>query len=322
MSKLYYKYDRKKQRYRRISPTRGQRFWFFFNRILSGIGSGVATFLLLSFLLTSPKEMELSQENSKMKSQLMVLSSQNDNNQGMIDVLKQRDVYIYRALLRMDPDTTDLYQLDNIFADKYEQLAEKPSNKLLVSTTKQLDNLQKQIYQQSVSFDSIVVALKNQDKRIACVPAIQPVSNKDLKYTASGYGWRIDPIYGTRKFHEGMDFAAKRGTPINATGDGRVTKAQRVRGYGNCIVINHGFDYETLYAHLNSIDVRRGQKVKRGQKIGEVGSTGKSTGPHLHYEVHYKGRVHNPINYYFMDLNEDQYDKILELAESHRETMD
>ena len=157
---------------------------------------------------------------------------------------------------------------------------------------------------------------------LECIPAIQPVSNKDLKQTASGYGTRIDPIYKTVKFHSGMDFSANVGTPVYATGNGVVRKAGWEGLYGNCIQIDHGFGYVTRYAHLSKIDVRVGQKVVRGETIGKVGTTGKSTGPHLHYEVMVKGHIVNPVNYYFMDLNADDYDRMVEIAANHGKVFD
>jgi len=185
-----------------------------------------------------------------------------------------------------------------------------------------LDMLNRQLYIQSQSFDEVVELFKDHDQMLSCIPAIQPVSNKNLKQTASGYGMRIDPIYKTAKFHAGMDFSANIGTPIYATGDGVVKKAGWQSGYGKIIIINHGFGYETWYAHLNDYDVRVGQKVKRGEVIGEVGNTGKSTGPHLHYEVHLKGKVVNPVNYYFMDLSAEDYDKMIELAANQGKVFD
>ena len=157
---------------------------------------------------------------------------------------------------------------------------------------------------------------------LKCIPAIMPVSNKDLKKTASGYGTRIDPIYNTPKFHAGMDFSANIGTPVYATGDGKVIKAGWEPGYGNLIQVDHGFGYVTWYAHLSKYKVRPGQKVVRGEVIGEVGNTGKSTGPHLHYEVHVKGKVQNPVNYYFMDLSAEDYDKMVQIAANHGKVFD
>ena len=161
-----------------------------------------------------------------------------------------------------------------------------------------------------------------QEDRIKHLPAIQPVSNKDLKHTASGYGWRVDPIYNTRKFHEGMDFSAAIGTPVYATGNAVVKETGWQQGYGNTIVLDHGYGYITRYAHLSQIMVSKGQQVVRGENIGKVGNTGKSTGPHLHYEVIYKGQVQNPVNYYFMDLTPEEYDRMIQIAENQGRVMD
>ena len=168
----------------------------------------------------------------------------------------------------------------------------RDSSKLVVNTTQKLDVLSKQLYIQSKSFDDVVDMCKNHDEMLKCIPAIQPISNKDLRKTASGYGTRIDPIYGTTKFHSGMDFSAHPGTDVYATGDGTVVKVGWETGYGNTIEIDHGFGYLTRYAHLQSYNTKVGKKVVRGEVIGKVGSTGKSTGPHLHYEVHAVSYTH------------------------------
>ena len=175
---------------------------------------------------------------------------------------------------------------------------------------------------QSRSFDERVELCKNHDDMLQCIPAIQPISNKDLKKTASGYGTRIDPIYGTKRFHAGMDFSANIGTEVYVTGNGRIASAKWESQYGNCIVVDHGYGYKTRYAHLSKIKVRQGQTVKRGEVIGLVGNTGKSTGPHLHYEVMVKGKIANPVNYYFMDLTPEEYDRMIQMAENHGKIMD
>ncbi|MDR1814689.1 MAG: M23 family metallopeptidase, partial [Tannerella sp.] len=185
-----------------------------------------------------------------------------------------------------------------------------------------MDVLKKQLYVQSNSLEELISIGKTMEERLRCIPAIQPVANKDLKHTASGYGMRIDPIYHIKAFHSGMDFSAAIGTEIHATGDGTVVFAERKQGYGNCVIINHGFDYETLYGHIDKIKVHTGQKVKRGEVIATVGNTGKSTGPHLHYEVIYKGRYENPSKYYFQDLTPEEYDKMIQIAENHGQVMD
>ena len=193
---------------------------------------------------------------------------------------------------------------------------------LVVNTTRKLDMLRRQLYIQSESFDEVVSLCKNHDEMLLCIPAIQPISNKDLKQTASGYGIRIDPIYKTTKFHSGMDFSANPGTDVYATGNGTVVSAGWETAYGNTIEINHGFGYRTRYAHLQSIKVKVGQKVVRGEVIGGVGSSGKSTGPHLHYEVVVKGEKVNPVNYYFMDLSAEDYDKMIQMAANHGKVYD
>ncbi len=196
------------------------------------------------------------------------------------------------------------------------------NSELVIHTTQKMDLLQKQLYIQSRSFDDVVEMSKNHEEMLRCIPAIQPISNKDLRQTASGFGMRIDPIYGTPKFHSGMDFAAHPGTEIYATGDGTIVKMGWQTGYGNTIVIDHGFGYQTMYAHLQDFRTKLGKKVVRGEVIGGVGSTGKSTGPHLHYEVHYRGEVVNPVNYYFMDLSAEDYEKMIQIAANHGKVFD
>ena len=185
-----------------------------------------------------------------------------------------------------------------------------------------LNELKKELYIQSKSYDELVSLAKNKENMLQNLPAIQPVLNKDLKQMASGYGWRIDPVYHTRRFHAGMDFAAPTGADIYATGNGQVISAGWQQGYGNCVQINHGYGYVTLYGHMSAFKVRAGQKVKRGDVIGLVGSTGKSTGPHLHYEVHYKGEIMNPQNYYFLDLSPAEYDKMVQMSNNSGQMFD
>jgi murein DD-endopeptidase MepM/ murein hydrolase activator NlpD len=193
---------------------------------------------------------------------------------------------------------------------------------LVIQNSKKLDILLKQIYTQSKSLDEIVDLAKNKENLFLHIPAIQPVANTDLKRMASGYGYRYHPILKYRKFHAGMDFSAKVGTPIYATGDGKVIKVIRSSSYGKYIVIDHGFGYETLYAHLNEFKVKKGDKVKRGEIIGLVGNTGMSSGPHLHYEVHKNGKVVNPVNFYHNDLTPEQYERLLKMSMVENQAMD
>jgi murein DD-endopeptidase MepM/ murein hydrolase activator NlpD len=194
---------------------------------------------------------------------------------------------------------------------------------LIIKTNQRLDKLSKQLYVQSKSYDEIISMAKNKEKMLSSIPAIMPVSNKDLTRTASGYGWRIHPIYKIRKFHEGMDFTAPTGTEVYATGDGiiEVVKSSK-RGYGKRVVIDHGFGYKTRYAHLNEFNVRRGQEVKRGEVIGYVGSSGLSVAPHLHYEVMKGNKNVNPVDYYFNDLTPKQYEKMIFISSNSGQSLD
>ena len=195
--------------------------------------------------------------------------------------------------------------------------------RILISTRKKIDQVTTQLYIQSKSFDEIIELAQNKTTMLASIPAIQPVSNKDLSRMASGFGNRIHPIYKTRKFHAGMDFSAKTGTPIYATGDGEISKIKRSRkGYGNHVVINHGFGYKTLYAHMSKYIVKKRQKVKRGDIIGYVGNTGTSVAPHLHYEVHKDGKKINPVNFYYNDLTPEQFEKMLLISSQSNQSFD
>ncbi|EEF77125.1 peptidase, M23 family [Phocaeicola coprophilus DSM 18228 = JCM 13818] len=286
------------------------------------MGLGAGSFIVLLLIFGSPSEKDLRMENSRLQAQYHILSSRLDESLQVMKGLQQRDDNLYRVMMQADPVADALRTPSYNKTNRYEDLMELPSAKLVVNTTQKMDLLERQLYIQSKSFDEVLALCKKHDEMLECIPAIQPVSNKDLKQTASGYGTRIDPIYKTVKFHSGMDFSANVGTPVYATGNGVVRKAGWEGLYGNCIQIDHGFGYVTRYAHLSKIDVRVGQKVVRGETIGKVGTTGKSTGPHLHYEVMVKGQIVNPVNYYFMDLNADDYDRMVEIAANHGKVFD
>lgn len=322
MRKVYYIYNPKTRTYDRVYPTVRQRVMSLLRSLFVGMGFGIGAFLLFLWIFGTPSEKELRIENSRLQAQYDVLSHRLDEALTVMKDLQQRDDNLYRVMLQADPIADPVRRVSYGGTNRYEELMDLANADLVVNTTQKMDMLDRQLYIQSQSFDEVVKLCKENDEKLKCIPAIQPVANKDLKYTASGYGLRIDPIYNTTKFHEGMDFSANIGTPVYATGNGVVTKAGWQSGYGKIIKIDHGYGYETWYAHLNDMDVRVGQKVVRGQVIGEVGNTGKSTGPHLHYEVHVKGRVVNPVNYYFMDLNADDYDKMIQMAENHGKVYD
>ena len=322
MRKVYYIYNPKTRTYDRIYPTMRQRVMSYLRRLFVGMGLGAGSFIVLLLIFGSPSEKDLRMENSRLQAQYHILSSRLDESLQVMKGLQQRDDNLYRVMMQADPVADALRTPSYNKTNRYEDLMELPSAKLVVNTPQKMDLLERQLYIQSKSFDEVLALCKKHDEMLECIPAIQPVSNKDLKQTASGYGTRIDPIYKTVKFHSGMDFSANVGTPVYATGNGVVRKAGWEGLYGNCIQIDHGFGYVTRYAHLSKIDVRVGQKVVRGETIGKVGTTGKSTGPHLHYEVMVKGQIVNPVNYYFMDLNADDYDRMVEIAANHGKVFD
>lgn len=322
MRKVYYIYNPKTRTYDRIYPTVRQRALSILRRLFVGMGLGAGSFIILILIFGSPSEKELRIENSRLLAQYNVLSRRLDEALNVMQGIQQRDDNLYRVVLQADPVADAVRKAGYGGTNRYEDLMDLANADLVVNTTQKMDVLNRQLYIQSKSFDEVVDLCKNHDEMLKCIPAIQPVSNKNLKQTASGYGYRIDPIYKTTKFHAGMDFSANIGTPVYATGDGRVVKAGWESGYGKLIKVDHGFGYVTWYAHLNNYKVRVGQRVVRGEVIGEVGNTGKSTGPHLHYEVHLKGKVVNPVNYYFMDLSAEDYDKMIEIAANHGKVFD
>ncbi len=322
MRKVYYIYNPKTRTYDRIYPTMRQRAMSLLRRLFVGMGLGAGCFLVLLLIFGSPSEKELRIENSRLLAQYNVLSHRLDKALDVMQDIQQRDDNLYRVVLQADPVADAVRDANYGGTNRYEPLLGMENSQLVIHTASKLDLLERRLYIQSKSFDEVVALFKQHEEMLQCIPAIQPVSNKNLKQTASGYGLRVDPIYMTSKFHAGMDFSANIGTPVYATGSGTVIKAGWQSGYGNVIQIDHGFGYVTWYAHLSAYRVKRGQRVTRGEIIGAVGNTGKSTGPHLHYEVHVKGRVQNPVNYYFMDLTAEEYDQMVQLAANHGKVFD
>ncbi len=293
-----------------------------FRLLLSSLTLSALFILLFYLFIGSPKEKMLEIENEQLRAQYKLLSRRVDDALVVLDDIQQRDDNLYRVILQAEPIGEEVRNAGVDNTARYAELLRMTDGELVASVTRDVDRLSRNLYVQNNSFEELVALAHQQEDRIKHVPSIQPVSNKDLKKTASGFGWRIDPIYGTRRFHEGMDFSAAIGTPIYATGDATVKEVGWQQGYGNTIVLDHGYGYITRYAHLHKIAVKRGQKVIRGENIGQVGNTGKSTGPHLHYEVIYKGKIQNPINYYFMDLTPEEYDRMIQLAENQGRVMD
>lgn len=290
--------------------------------ILIGICLGALFFFLFYMFFPSPREQQLMQENKNMEAQLQVINQQVDQLQLVATDLAQRDDNLYRVLFGAEPIPLSVRQGATRKMTYYEQMAKMTNSKLLSELSLKVDLLEKELYVQAKSYDELTLMAKDQEIRIENLPAIQPVLNKDLKRVASGWGWRVHPIYHTKKFHYGMDFSAPSGTEVYATGNAKVKFVGWKQGYGNSVVLDHGYGYETLYAHLYKQLVHVGQKVKRGDIIALVGNTGQSVGPHLHYEVHINGKAVDPRNYYFIDLSPEEYDQMVQLSNNFGQMLD
>lgn len=293
------------------------------NYFLLSIVVSVIYYVIFSFFFDTPQERGLQRENEELLVQLEVFNKRFDHIALVLDDIEQRDNNIYRTIFEAEPVPSTYRQAGIGGVDRYADLKGLPNAEIVAETAKRMDRLAKQIYVQSKSFDEVIELAKRKEEMIACIPAIQPISNKDLKRVASPFGVRMHPFYKVLKMHTGMDFTAPTGTEIYATGDGKVSAVvHSARGYGNTVIIDHGFGYKTLYAHQSQILVKTGQKVKRGEVIGLVGNTGMSMAPHLHYEVRKNDEPINPINFYFNDLTPEEYDKIIELAAQSGQSLD
>jgi murein DD-endopeptidase MepM/ murein hydrolase activator NlpD len=323
MAKVKYYYDTKTLSYKRIKLSRINKVRNLFYFLIGSAFTGLVMVIIFFQFFDSPKEKILNREIKQLSSQYEVVQDKLQQVELVLDDIQERDDNIYRVIFEADPIPKSIRKAGYGGVNRYQDLSGYNNAELIISTAKKIDQITKQLYIQSKSFDNIIELAKNKADMLASMPAIQPVSNKDLSRMASGYGYRIHPIYKTKKFHAGMDFSAKTGTPIYATGDGKISKVRKSRrGYGNHVIIDHGFGYKTLYAHMSRYIVKRGQKVNRGDVIGYVGSSGTSVAPHLHYEVHKDGKKINPINFYYNDLTPDQYEKILELSSKSNQSFD
>ena len=265
----------------------------------------------------------LRRENKELTLHFELLDKRVGESEEMLAALRERDDNIYRVIFEADPVSESIRKAGVGGTDRYKDLIGKGirQESMLVNLSKKIDDVHKHMYVQTKSYDEIIDMVQEKQKMLSSIPAVMPVSLNSCRI-ASGFGRRIDPVYKTPKFHAGMDFSARTGTKIYSTGVGKVVKAGNNKGYGQCVIIDHGFGYQTLYGHMSKIKVKVGQTVKRGDILGLVGSTGKSTGPHLHYEVIYNNKKVNPVNYYYNDLNAEQYHDMLELASESNQSFD
>ncbi len=324
MARIKYYYDTETCKYERVKVGT----WDIALSLLGFLS--VATVIAITMVLVyttyfeSPKEALQKKENEELRLYYDILNREMDAAQEMMVALQKRDDDIYRVINEAEPIPRTIREGGIGGTDRYKKLLQQglEQEKLILSTLKKIESLKKQMYIQTKSYDEIVSLAKNKDQMYASIPAIQPVTNKELTRLASGFGRRIDPIYKVRRMHYGVDFSAPRGTRVYATGDGVVKKVKtNYGGYGKEILIDHGYGYITRYAHLSEFNIKKGHKVKRGECIGYIGSTGKSTAPHLHYEVIKDKRKVNPVHYFYNDLNEQEYQKILELSSIENQSL-
>ncbi|WJJ96320.1 M23 family metallopeptidase [Algibacter luteus] len=323
MSKVKYYYDKESLSYRKIERKKRTTFKYATLFMLAAAFFAFIFVFIASQYVESPKERALKRELQNAQLQFELLNKKMEQAEAVLANIADRDNNIYRVYFEANPIPEEQRRAGFGGINRYKNLEGFDNSKLIIESNKRLDILQKQIVVQSKSLDEIAILAKEKESLLAAIPAIQPVSNEDLTRMASGYGMRSDPFTKVRKMHWGMDFTAPRGTPIYASGDGVVERADsNSSGYGKHIRINHGYGYTSLYAHLYKYNVRKNQKVKRGDLIGFVGSTGRSEAPHLHYEIFKDGDRINPINFYYGSLTAEEFNKLLEHASLENQSLD
>lgn len=323
MPKIKYHFDSKTLTFKKVKLVWKEKV----KRALAFLLVTGSTAVLINFVFTSfhktPKEINLEEEREVFLSKYAGLNNRLGELSLIIDDIQQRDDYFYRSIFELEPIPPTVREAGFGGTNRYLDLEGYDNSKVIIGTAKKLDVLSKKIYVQSKSFDTVIELARNKEKMIACIPAIQPVALKDFTRISDYFGARKDPFTGKKRMHYGMDFTGPEGSDIFVTGDGVVVEAgYSIYGYGNRVVIDHGYGYKTIYAHLKKILVDEGQKVKRGDVLGTLGNTGRSTGSHLHYEIKLNNRPVNPINYYFNDINEEEYELMVEACSKRRTPMD
>jgi len=323
MAELKYRFNPDTLNFERIRLSAWQRAKRILLMLTPGLLVGLVGIVLAYQFLDSPKEGLLRRENKQLLLQYELLNKQLSEFDRVLADVRRRDDNIYRVIFEADPLPESMRQAGAGGVDRYRDLQGFASTDLVKETRARLDRLTRQLVVQSKSLDEVASMVLLKQDMLASIPSIQPVANEDLTNTAGGFGWRIHPIHKISKFHAGMDFTAKTGTPIYATGDGKVVFAEyATNGYGMHVVIDHGYDYQTLYAHMSKLQVKKGQQVKRGDVIGLIGNTGLSAGPHLHYEVHKGGEPVDPVNFFFNDLSPQEYAQMLEISRNAGQSLD
>jgi murein DD-endopeptidase MepM/ murein hydrolase activator NlpD len=325
MSKVKYYYDSENLAYRKIKTKKATKLGVLFLFLLASALFGFLSFVVLlnTPYFETPKDRLQAREIDNLRLHYAILNKKIDELNTVANNIAERDNTIYRTYFNISPLSDEAKKTSFKTANRYAELERFDNAELVKNTNQRMDYLSKQLAVQSQSLDLILKLSNAKNNLLSAIPAIQPVKNENLKRMASGFGYRSDPFTKVRKMHEGMDFTAQTGTPIYATGDGVVLRADNTAsGFGNHIVIRHGYGYETLYAHLSKYKARQGQRIKRGDVIGYVGSTGRSEAPHLHYEVHKDNRVVNPLNFYYGNISAAEYTAISKLANQENQSLD
>jgi hypothetical protein len=323
MSKIKYQFDSKTLTFKKVKLVWKQIFQRIFLFIMVTGISAIAINLIYSSFYKTPKVLMLEEESEILLSKYDGLNERMNDIDLIIKDIQQRDDYFYRSIFELEPIPSSVREAGFGGANRYLELEGFNYSDVLIETFKKVDKISKKIYIQSKSFDTVVELAKNKEKMIACIPAIQPVALKDFNRISDYFGSRKDPFTGKATMHHGMDFTGPEGSDIFVTGDGVVVEAgYSFYGYGNRVVVDHGYGYKTVYAHLQKISVDEGQKVKRGEIIGTLGNTGRSTGAHLHYEVKLNNKTKNPINYYFNDISSEEYELMVVACSKKRNPMD
>ena len=323
MARTKYRFNTKTLSYEKISLDWKQRSLRVSTFLISSLFLGFLIYVSATKTIDSPKEKLLKKENSELKAQYDLLNQRMEQAENVLADIQRRDDDIYRTIFEAEPIAKEIREAGFGGANRYRKLENFKNSDLIIESSEKLDQITKQLYIQSKSYDEVFDMVQKKEKMLAGIPAIMPVANKDLTRVASGFGMRIHPILKIHKMHTGMDFTAATGTEIYATGDGVVDVVERkIGGYGKNVVVNHGYGYKTLYAHMSRFNVKQGQKIKRGDILGYVGNTGRSSGPHLHYEVIYNGNKINPVHFYTNDLSPEQYDEMIHISSTADQSFD
>lgn len=323
MARKKYIYNPQTLEYEEYTPSRSKRIRRFLLFVLTAGIIGYAAVSIIQNTIGSPKERMQAREIEFLKLQYDIINDKIENIDNLLGEMQDRDDNIYRMIFEAEPIPTSIRKAGYGGSNRYEALNGYENSNIVKETAKKIDVVESQLYVQSKSFDEVYDMARNKAQMLSCIPAIMPVKDVDIYRISSHFGYRTDPFYKVQKLHNGIDFSAPIGTHIYCSGDGVVEKVIKGNsGYGNNIIVDHGYGYKTRYAHLSKAYVKVGQKVKRGEHIADVGNSGKSTAPHLHYEVIKNNKAINPVNFFFNDLTPEEYDKILELSEKPSMTMD